>query len=147
MKDKYTINEINICTFRFNKQGRISPNLNEYPQARLCVIDTENKIAIDVIHRLKYDYIETLSRLYFMNEASKKIKENKRAAIFPYSLIHIDRSDMKKAKKIINELENGYSFCDGNEVYNNEEYLELLEKENHKKAKILEVKKLIKRKI
>ena len=43
MNNRYSINEINICTF--NVEGNtVIPNLKKYPQTRLCVIDNKLKI-------------------------------------------------------------------------------------------------------
>ena len=116
MPDKYVIKDVNICTFSFDQNGNIKPNLNDYPIIRTCVIDTEKNIAIDINHELEYDYIETHSRLYFINGASKKIIENKRAAIFSYYIMSLDKKVEDKAKSIIKRLEKGTKFPDGNDV-------------------------------
>ena len=124
-----------ICTFTFEKYG-IRPNLNKYPFTRLCVIDTENKIVIDVNHGCKYDFLESTSMISFMNGASKKIKENKRAAFNPITFLGYGTiDDEKKTQDIVNKLKNGYEFLDGNDLYSNEEYLELVTKESEESLK------------
>lgn len=136
MIGKYKVAEVQICTFEFVKGGLFRPNLNQYPIARLCVIDTKNNVAIDVKHECKYDYLETLSMLNFMNGASKKIKENKRAALCPYMFLGFEnKDDREKTYEIIKKLENGYEFIEGNDLYTNEEYLDLVFKEREEKLK------------
>lgn len=135
MEDKYKICEVQICTFTFEKYG-IRPNLNKYPIARLCVIDTKNKIAIDVGHECKYDFLESTSMLSFMNGASEKIKEDKRAAFSPIVFLGFENEKYeRKTKEIIIKLENGYEFLDGNDLYSNEEYLKLVTKESEERLK------------
>lgn len=128
MKKKYSVNEVNICTFNL-ENGQIKTNLNLFPQTRLCVIDKEDGIAVDVKHELKYDYIETVSGLYFVSYALDKIKDNRRVAVFPLLNIGISEDEYKMAKTVINKLESGYEFQDGNVVLSNEEYLKVLELE------------------
>ena len=123
MPEKYQIKDVNICTFSFDKEGSIKPNLNEYPYIRTCLIDTEKNIAIDINHEVEYDYLQTQSRLYFINGASEKIKENKRAAIFSYYVVSVDPEVEKKAKDIVKKIEKGVKFPDGNDVLSNEDYL------------------------
>ena len=135
MENKYRISEVNICTFTFEEHG-IRPNLNSYPIVRLCVIDKDNNIAIDVNHGCKYDFLESTSMISFMNGASKKIKENKRAAFNPIAFLGFEnKEDEIKTQDIINKLKNGYEFLDGNDLYNNEEYIELVTKESDERLK------------
>ena len=128
MKEKYSVNEVNICTFNL-ENGQIKTNLNSFPQTRLCVIDNEAGIAVDVKHELKYDFIETVSGLYFVSYALDKIKDNRRVAVFPLLNIGISEDECKMAKSVINKLESGYEFQDGNIALSNEEYLKVLELE------------------
>ena len=76
MSDRFFIGEANICTFIF-ENGNIKPNLDEYPNTRLCVIDRKNDVAIDILDELKYDYIQTVNGLYFVGDCLEKITENK----------------------------------------------------------------------
>lgn len=133
MKEKYSVNEVNICTFDTYENGLIRPNLNKYPVRRLCVIDNERKIAIDVMHELKYDFLDTFNQDYFINGSSKKIKPNRRAALFPLLYFSTDLDSLKRVRNIIQKLESGYEFKDGNEVLSNEKYLEIVNQENDKK--------------
>ena len=136
MNDKYEIFEFNICTFKIKDEG-VALNTKEFPKRRVCVVDNERKKVIDINQELEYDYIETLSHLYFINESRKKIKENKRAAIFPIMLLSLTMEQKEKANNIISMLENGHKFLDGNEELSNEEYLESLRMEElREKAKV-----------
>ena len=146
MNSKYGVNKMHICTLDEVGNGYIKPNLNEYPETRLCVVDSDKGIVVDVLHQLQYDYIETINRLYLINKLRSKIKDNKRIAIFPYKLICMSREESYKVEDIINKLKNGYKFCDGNDVYNNEEYLNELKKEKRIRETNNGIKKLIKRK-
>ena len=129
MKERFEIKELHICSFKLQKTG-VHPELEKYPQ-RLCVIDNERGKAIDIKHELEYDYIETMSGLYLINSSIDKIKENKRAAIFPIItyLSMIDEKDLLRAKRIITFLESGKKYADGNTVLSNEEYLKQVQKE------------------
>ena len=128
-KPRYTLEQVYICTFSMNGEKYIQPNLNEYPNLRLCVIDNEDSIAIDINHELKYDYLKIQSMLYFLNDASKKIRIGKRAAIPSSVSYEYDEDKIKKANKIVKKLQKGYVFKDGNEVLGNEEYIKLAEEE------------------
>ena len=61
MKNRYRINMLYICPFVFLSGINIMPDLN-YPP-RLCVIDKEEGFAIDIENNLKYDFLESSSRL------------------------------------------------------------------------------------
>lgn len=144
MKNKYSINTVHICPFIFLSGINVVPNLN-YPR-RLCVIDKEEGFAIDINTELKYDYIETPSRLY-IGSMIDKIKDDRRVAIlsnFGPENIHLK---YESGLKIIEQLESGRKFVNGNDVYNNEQYLEYLNQEsienqeNNKKLKKVRKKK------
>ena len=137
MEDGFFITEMYICTF--SKVGELlKPNINEYPM-RFCVLDDVNKIAIDIESGLKYDYVETMSMLYFINNSYLKIKDNKRVAIFPIKLIDIEPDMETKAHKIIKKLKNGVEFDDGNEVLDNESYLKSVTKKQKEKVKVKKI--------
>ena len=140
MNEKYSVNELNICTFKI-ENGKIKTNLNEYPQTRLCVIDKENNFAIDVRHKLKYDYIETVSGLYFVSCAFNKIRNNRRVAVFPLVNLGITKEERLLVNDVIDKLESGYQFQDGNSALTNEEYLGLIEKENASRIQPMLVKR------
>lgn len=127
MNDRFSIAIMPICTF-YIKEGFVYPN-TEYP-SRLCVIDNKNNIVVDVKNELKYDYIKTMSNLYVINESIKKIRENKRAAIYPATfLIDVSDYDRQHAENIMERLQAEEEFRDGNEALSNEEYLESLKNE------------------
>ena len=136
MNERFQIAELHICTFSF-ENNFISPDLENYPR-RICVIDKQNKIVIDINHKLKYDYIETISGLYFINESMKKIKDGRRSAIFPSTIFLDDIKDKKileSAKKIIEGLKSEKQYTDGNEFLNNEQYLKKVKEEKNDKQK------------
>ena len=140
MNNKYKIAKVHICTFKFEQHG-IRPELNKYPIARLCVIDTKNNVAVDVGHECKYDFIETASMINFMNGAAEKIRENKRAAICPCAFLGFEnREQREKTQGIIIKLENGYKFLDGNDLFTNEEYLKMVNDEREKELKTVSTK-------
>lgn len=142
MEERFLITEIHICPI-YQKDGFYKPDL-EYP-ARYCVIDTENEIVVDIKTKLKYDYVQTMSRLYFVSQSFKKIKGDKRVAIFPLSEFTSKDYDIKEAEKIIKALKNDKEFKDGNEVFNNKQYLEYLKQEQsleqNKSQKMIKLRK------
>ena len=146
MDKRYRITEVNICTFEYISDKCVKPRLNSYPHFRLCVIDKEKSIAIDIYHELKYDFLKTLNMVYFINGSISNIRENKRAAVQPIITLDFTNDEIIRAKKIIKKLEEGYQFKDGNDVLNNEQYLELVEKEFQEKYKNIDNKQLVKRK-
>ena len=79
--------------------------------------------------KLKYDYVKTMSHLYFISQSYKKIKGNNRVAILPYASLLSDGYDRQEAISIIEQLKNNVEFQDGNEVYDNKSYLEYLKEE------------------
>lgn len=126
MQERFNVCEIHICPV-YKEDNGFRPD-RTYP-TRYCVIDRERQIAIDIKTRLKYDYIETMSHLYFVCQSYKKIKGDNRVAILPYAPISYDNCDLEEAKSIIEQLKNNVEFLDGNEVYDNKAYLEYLKNE------------------
>lgn len=144
MKKRFEISEIHICTLKVESIG-IRAELEKYPR-RMCVIDNERKVAVDIKHELEYDYIESMNDSYLINSAIDKIKESKRVAIFPidtYLSSIKDKTLLIRAKKIIEFLSSGKKYADGNIVLNNEEYLKQVElEENDSKDKSNKTKKI-----
>ena len=145
MDERFNVCEIHICPV-YKVGTSFKPDM-EYP-TRYCVIDKENKIAIDIKTKLKYNYIATMNHLYFLNDSSKNIKGDNRVAIFPYAPILISDYNLDEASIIIEQLKNNVDFQDGNEVYDNKSYLEILKEEvqkesqnKKKKVKIFEKRK------
>lgn len=128
MGERFFVKEIYICPFDRVQPGKLKPNLKDYP-TRICVIDDEKEVAIDVKTGLKYDYIKTTSHLYFLSQSYEKIKEDKRVAVLPLMLISDDSYDLREVVKIINRLKRNENFQDGNEAYGNEQYLEYINQE------------------
>lgn len=126
-QNKPMIARIHICCFEsFN--NNLKTDLQKYLD-RLCIIDEEKDIVVDVETRHQYKYVRTVSMLYFLNELeTKKIIPGKRFGCFKYdnSLIDVSSDELKECKKIIDLLKQGYEFPNGNDVLTNEEYLELI---------------------
>ena len=128
---KYDICWLQICPFDRLEGGILKPNRDDYPY-RLCVLDRESSIAIDVKDEVSYEYIRT-STVYFLNQESKKIEKDKRYAIMEINLYMngIEKEDYIRANGIINKLNAGKEFIDGNSI-SNEEYLKNINNENNK---------------
>lgn len=126
MQERFKVCEIHICPV-YKEENGFRPD-RSYP-TRYCVVDRERQIAIDIKTKLKYEYIETMSHLYFVCQSYKKIKGDNRVAILPYAPLSFDNCDLEEAKRIKEQLENNVEFLDGNEVYDNKAYLEYLKQE------------------
>lgn len=133
--NRYSVCWLQICPFERLDGGILRPNRDDYPY-RLCVLDREKSLAIDVKSETSYEYIRT-SLVYFLNGEAKKIEDNKRYAIMELhlSILGIDSKDYEHANNILNELNNGKEFVSGNTI-SNEEYLENINNENNNKVKI-----------
>ena len=142
MPERFLITEIHICPI-YQIDGFYKPDL-EYP-IRYCVIDTENEVAIDIKTKLKYDYVQTMSRLYFVSQSFKKIKGDRRVAIFPLADFGSKEYNIKEAEKIIKALKNNKEFKDGNDVFDNKQYLEYIKQEQlmeqNKPKKMMKLRK------
>ena len=128
---KYDICWLQICPFDRLEGGILKPNRDDYPY-RLCVLDRESSIAIDVKDEVSYEYIRT-STVYFLNQEAKKVEKDKRYAIMEINLYMkgIEKEDYIRANGIINKLNAGKEFIDGNSI-SNEEYLKNINNENNK---------------
>lgn len=145
MEERFSVKNIHICPVDI-AYDRFKPNLN-FP-TRFCVIDEKEEIAIDIKTKLKYDYVKTMSHLYFIGKSYEKIKRNKRVAMLPIFSFEYDEEIYNESNIIINMLKNGETFKDGNEVYDNEQYLEFIkeEYESEKQEQILKQNQKQKRK-
>lgn len=129
-KNKVRIAEIHICSFEKTDGKGFKFNTMKYPE-RLCVIDENKGIAIDVETEHQYQYVGVTSTLHFVNEMHiNKIKEGQRVACFEYYMIlpssNISLEQLNKCRDIINLLERGVIFKDGNQELSNEEYLNMI---------------------
>lgn len=144
MDNKYKILEMHICSFECsNDKKYIKTDLNKYPK-RLCILDKNNKIVIDVLTLHKYQYIRTINMKYCVdNYKREKIISGKRYACFEneISLSNFDSRTIKLCNKIMKLLDKGIIFKDGNEELTNDEYLKLIENNKLKKEKIYRKKK------
>ena len=66
MRSKIRIAKIHICSFDKLNGKDFKFNTTTYPE-RLCVIDENRGIAIDVETMHQYPYVETTSTLHFIN--------------------------------------------------------------------------------
>ena len=140
--NRYTICWTQICPFGRVENGMIKPNREDYPY-RLCVLDKENGIVIDVKSKCRYDYIQT-SSIYFMKEESKKIELGKRYAIkeLQSSMFLTNDDDINQAREIMCLLKNGIGFADGNMI-SNEQYLESIKEDNKENNKVKKKEKRV----
>ena len=133
-KTRFTTAYLRIC--EFNKyDGVVSPieDDDKFPM-RLCVIDTDQSIAVDVKTKLKYDYFETTeSKIYFLCNVKGKIHPEKRYGVFPVTAYNLDVEQTALVEQIINGLKNGEEYKDGNDIFPGEEtYTKYLESEKTK---------------
>ena len=140
-KNRYKIKEIHICPFKENEYGLLSIDMG-YP-TRWCVIDDEKKVAIDIKTQLKYQYVEIVNGLYFVDKP--KDLKNKRFAVQPYALGFIPKECMESAINIVNDLKNDEEFIDGNEALNNKEYLQYLKEEKNQELSLEKNVKVIRK--
>ena len=126
---RFRITKLHICSFEKYDDRYLKKDLEKYPE-RLCIIDDQTNIVIDVETKHKYEYIKTINGLYFFSEfGSKVVPIGKRVGCFEYSYISIGNlssDELRECKEIINLLKKGFSFPDGNEQLTNEQYLELI---------------------
>lgn len=124
MNKNYSVEQVFICPFEINDDS-YEPKVGDY-QFRWCVIDELKKIAGDIEHELKYNYIKTLNNRNFVDESYNLIEKDKRAAIFPVKNFDIPEDIFRKANMIITYLKLERDYRDGNEVYDNEKYLSII---------------------
>lgn len=135
----YEICWLQICPFVevniTSNKNLLRPLRNEDYEYRLCVFDKQKRKAIDVDLEIEYNYIET-SLLYFIGEESKKIEINKRYACFklPLGMKNVDSGTLIKAVDVINYIEKGIEYTDGNSI-SNEEYIGILKQKEIQKVK------------
>ncbi len=135
---RFLIKSMYICPFDFSKENFVVQR-EGYPM-RFCVLDTDKKIAVDILHGLKYDYLETLSGLYILSDYITQIKNGERYAAFPEQSNGPDNITFSKALDIIKKLKAGGKFENGNEVLSNDEYLNLITKTGNEQLKIIKKK-------
>lgn len=123
----YKIVKMHICSFE-RKNGILLFNTKKYPE-RLCVHDKKNKIVIDVETHHQYPYVRVtnMQDIYYKEDA-KMLTPDKRVACMEYftSIYDLNKEELKQCKAIINLLQKGKSFLDGNQVLSNEQYLEII---------------------
>ena len=137
MKEGITLEYLHVSPFKRTESGVISVDMS-YPM-RYCAVDHGNKIAIDIENKLQYDFVETISTLYIINNVFKNLKEGTRVAIAPEYKIFNDAAVLNNYNKIKEQLEKGIKFKNGNDFLSNEEYLKTVKKEEEKTYKIKKI--------
>ena len=138
--ENYKIVKMHICRFERTEKG-LALNLNNYPE-RLCVLDKNRKVAVDVKTAFEYPYVKIINMTYIANE-DVNINDQKRYACIEYdSFLGIDvkKEDLLLCKEILNLLKQGVTFPDGNKELTNQEYMEML-KEEKNNIKIMKKRK------
>ena len=140
----YRIVQMHICSFE-RRDGILSLDMKKYPE-RLCVHDKKNNIIIDVETGHKYPYVRILNmqEVYYKEDA-KMLTPDKRVGCIEYAPIpyNLDKETLKLCRNIINLLQNGNFFPDGNKILSNEQYLEMINnsKKSAKTKKIVRKRK------
>lgn len=135
--NRYEISLLYICPFKCLDEVNIIPDLR-YPP-RLCVVDNLKGKAIDIENRLEYEYIDRVQRLN-VNGIGDKISGEKRVAIPALYCLNTTEIFYEQCLKIMNDLESGVRFKNGNSVLDNEEYLKEITR-TQKKVKVKTLKK------
>ena len=130
MNKKYEIVKMHICSFDIVDESLLT-NIEKYP-ARLCVFDKENKRVIDVKTMHEYPYLKVINMTYIPRKDNQKcIEFGKRyACIKRVTLLNfdLDSREIDECKNIINLLNLGYKFKDGNTELSNDQYLKMVNK-------------------
>ena len=137
MNNGYEIKEMHICKFE-KEQGIFKSDLNIYP-SRLCILDKKNNRVIEVETRHQYPYLKFINMSYLNGDSKKEdIYINKRYACNEYASLlfsKLDSNTLNKCKKIIDLLNSGYQFPNGNDELTNEQYLEMINSDKKVKNK------------
>jgi len=130
MNKKYEIVKMHICSFDI-VDGSLLTSLEKYP-ARLCVFDKENKRVIDVKTMHEYPYLRVINMTYIPRKDNQKCVEmGKRYACIEYVTLlnfDLDSREIDECQNIINLLNKGYKFKDGNTELSNDQYLKMVNK-------------------
>lgn len=134
MDKRFLIQQINICECNI-VDGVYKFKMDEYTN-RWCVLDTLTKDAIDINMRLRYKFIPTLNETYFLDDSYKKVKHGERVAINPYYTFDIPNDIKNQAIDITDNIKAGYIYLNGNEMLDNDAYIEIIKEEKEPKQKI-----------
>ena len=138
--ENYKIVKMHICRFERTEKG-LALNLNKYPE-RLCVLDKNRKVAVDVKTAFEYPYIKVINMAYVVNDGVK-VNDQRRYACIEYNSLlgpDIKKEELLLCKEILNLLKQGVTFPDGNKELTNQEYMEML-KEEKNNVKIMKKRK------
>ena len=73
--ENYKIVKMHICKFERTEKG-LALNLNKYPE-RLCVLDKNRKVAVDVNTCFEYPYVKVMNMTYIVNDGIKVNDQNR----------------------------------------------------------------------
>ena len=136
---KYSVVKALICPF-YRTKNKVEFDDEHFKESRLCVINSDESYVIDVFHGLKYQYIKTVNGLYYKQGEIKKIGDRKRYAIYS-NYFGCTQEEVAIANKFINLLENNYEFPDGNEMLDNIQYYDLIQREKNNRKKLIKRKR------
>lgn len=129
--ENYKIVKMHICKFERTEKG-LALNLNKYPE-RLCVLDKNRKVAVDVNTCFEYPYVKVMNMTYIVNDGIK-VNDQKRYACIEYGSLlgpDVKKEELLLCKEILNLLKQGVTFPDGNKELTNQEYMEMLKEEEN----------------
>lgn len=125
--ERYLITKMHISKFELAGE-RINPNFLNSP-LRICVLDRQKEIAIDVETFCSYPYVKILNMQYLFgfDKISKYGLDKRYACVEHHSMVlgNVDLEILKRCKKVIMLLEQNFIFPDGNDELTNEEYLNI----------------------
>ena len=136
---KYSVVRAIISPF-YRTKDRVNYDIEHFGKSRLCVIDSDESFVIDVYHGLKYDYIKTVNGVYYRPGEMEKIEDRHRYAIYSQYFGCTEEEEVI-GNKIIHLLNRDYEFPDGNEVLDNIQYYDLIQREKNNKKKFLKIKR------
>lgn len=145
--DKYAVKAFRICPFNVLARGNatvLHPDGEGYGM-RIGILDKAKNIVIDIDMQCAYRFIPTNSSGLIRNPY---ITPGYRYAYMPVDLSYREASEYEHViKKIVKKIEKNYIFPEGNEMYTNEEYLNMLDKITLKRelSRIDEPKRKIKK--
>lgn len=126
--------KMHICKFNKINNNEFKINLSEYPE-RLCVIDESKGIVIDIETMHQYPYVNIMNMQHLcIDNFQKNIIADKRVACieyFNFGEFELDLSTIFKYHIIKKLIKNGKSFPNGNEELTDEEFLNIVHKNDH----------------
>ena len=131
---KYSVVKAIISPF-YRTKNKVYFDLDHFGESRLCVIDSDESYVIDVYHGLKYNYIKTVNGVYYGPGEMEKIEDRHRYAIYS-DYFGCTEEEEVIGNKMINLLNRNYEFPDGNDMLDNIQYYDLIQREKNNKKKL-----------